>query len=429
MPVVVSSALVIARRGLTDSDLTGNKSAADSCFLSVSTCGNTLRCDDMQTGNQYDAIVIGAGPAGSTAAYLLASSGRRVLIIDKQGFPRPKLCGGLITRKTVKVIGDVFHTDVETLGGNGAVVYESSRYAVCNHHRKSIEGTLDFPFHFVDRSRYDHHLLKFALAAGARSRTPTRAVAVDPATNTVETLDDKRYRGRFIIAADGALSRVRAALAHRCLFRERQRPGLAQSIEIKLPEKQSTHLPDYPRIYFGHLPWGYAWSFPGPGYQLLGMAGLRAGASDSLRSRFRGFLDRLSVSLPETVHLQAAYLPYGNYLKTPGWGTILLVGDAAGLADPLLGEGIYYAHQSAKLAAEAIIAADREPAAALEIYTNDLAVRTIRDLRYARAGRNLVYALPQQLYYPVLTAFLRVIRKPCEETIQGMRTFAWFRAA
>ena len=58
--------------------------------------------------NSYDAIVIGAGPAGTTAAYLLAKNGFKVLIIDKKSFPRDKLCGGLLTQKTVKLLEDIF---------------------------------------------------------------------------------------------------------------------------------------------------------------------------------------------------------------------------------------------------------------------------------------------------------------------------------
>jgi hypothetical protein len=63
----------------------------------------------------------------------------------------------------------------------------------------------------------------------------------------------------------------------------------------------------------------------------------------------------------------------------------------------------------------------------LQSYRTALARRMIPDLRYARAGRNLIYRLPQKWYFPVMTAFLKVIRKACEETIQGRRTYLWFR--
>ena len=127
--------------------------------------------------------------------------------------------------------------------------------------------------------------------------------------------------------------------------------------------------------------------------------------------------------------MKAAPLPYGNFLKMPGWGDILLVGDAGGIVDPLLGEGIYHAHRSAQLAAESILTCQRHSPEGdvLKRYCAALAHQMIPDMRYARAGRNLVYSLPQTWYYPVLTGFLRIIRNACEETIQGRRTYLWFR--
>jgi len=72
----------------------------------------------MTPENRFDVIVIGAGPAGSTAADLLAKKGFKVLILDKKAFPRDKLCGGLITWKTVKVLENIFQTSPDFLKSN-----------------------------------------------------------------------------------------------------------------------------------------------------------------------------------------------------------------------------------------------------------------------------------------------------------------------
>ena len=113
---------------------------------------------------------------------------------------------------------------------------------------------------------------------------------------------------------------------------------------------------------------GYAWSFPGPARQVLGIAALKSQGL-RLQDDFRRFLRDLKLSEPERLRLHDAHgLPYGSYLKIPGCGNTLLVGDAAGLADPFLGEGIYYAHRSAELAARAAIAGFARPAVPLAFY-------------------------------------------------------------
>ena len=388
----------------------------------------------MRKAIAYDTIIVGAGPAGATAAYLLAKAGLRVLILDKKKFPRPKLCGGLITWKTVQVLKEIFDCDTGMLSTDSVFVHKSDRYAVCSSNHRSVEGRLNFPFHFVDRERYDNLWLEKALDAGAKLIAPARVKELDVNSHSVTTTEGVRYQGKYLLGADGALSRIRKALIGGGHINEKTRPGIAQAIEIKLPVNDAAALPGYPKIYYGHVSRGYAWSFPGPGYQLLGIAGLKGKGSGSILAAFNRFMDSMSLSFTERDEINAAPLPYGNYLKTPGWGGILLVGDAAGLVDPLLGEGIYHAHRSAQLAAESIIncrdnrhRGDGYPMGALQKYTAALAQQMIPDLRYARAGRNLVYSLPQKWYYPVLTAFLKTIRNACEETIQGKRTYLWFR--
>jgi flavin-dependent dehydrogenase len=105
----------------------------------------------------------------------------------------------------------------------------------------------------------------------------------------------------------------------------------------------------------------------------------------------------------------------------------MLVGDAAGLADPFLGEGIYYAHRSAQLAAQAIAECRSHPESATHRYREMYRRLIYPELRYARAGRQIIFSLPPSFYFPLLTVFLRLFPKICEETIQGQRSFKWFR--
>jgi flavin-dependent dehydrogenase len=146
-----------------------------------------------------------------------------------------------------------------------------------------------------------------------------------------------------------------------------------------------------------------------------------------LKDDFRRFLRQLKLPDPHRLRFHGHGLPYGNYLNPPGHQNMLLVGDAAGLADPFLGEGIYYAHCSAELAAQAVIASLARPEAALTVYREAFRRFLLPEMRYAWAGRQIIFSLPPRMYYPFLSLFLRLAPKISEQTIQGRRSFRWFR--
>ena len=110
--------------------------------------------------NSFDAIVIGAGPAGSTAAYLLAKGGLHVLVLDKNEFPRDKLCGGLLTRKTIRLLEDLFKASPDYLQANQVISHQSTRYGVNLCEKSCFRGNLEYPFHFIDRQVYDSFWLR-----------------------------------------------------------------------------------------------------------------------------------------------------------------------------------------------------------------------------------------------------------------------------
>jgi geranylgeranyl reductase family protein len=374
----------------------------------------------------YDAVIIGAGPAGSTAAFVLASSGLRVALIDRRNFPRPKLCGGLLTWKTIQFLEAVFQVSPQMLAAHGIIHHVAYAYTVGGGGRHGLCRKLDDPFHLVDRQAYDDFWLNRAVAAGAEFHAGSAVVTLDLKRCEATTRTGQKWIGRFLIGADGVHSRVRRALLHTRRIAAPRYPGLATALECVVP-RPSEAVPDHPAIFYGLIPWGYAWSFPGATEWVLGMAALKPKSGFQIRAGFRAFLKHVGITDPSHLRIHAHALPYGNYLKTPGWSKILLTGDAAGLADPFLGEGIYYAHRSAQLAAQAIAECRAQPASAVDRYCETYR-RTIHpELRYARAGRQILFSLPPRLYFPLLTVFLRLFPKTCEETVQGRRSFKWFR--
>jgi geranylgeranyl reductase family protein len=377
--------------------------------------------------NTYDAIVVGAGPAGSTAAYLLAANGLTVLLLDKQRFPRNKLCGGLLTWKTVHLLEQIFHTSLDFLRSQKIIAFQSLAYGVATAHGEFIHNRLDYPFHFVERESYDFFWLKKARTAGAEFRPGEKAVHLDASSSQITTNQGHRFSGRFIIGADGVFSRIRVALFNQAIVRTKWNSGLATAFEAVIPRRAVPHLPDDPLIYFGLIPWGYAWCFPREEVRILGLCGLNIKAGKLLRRRFHELMQSLGISEMDNPPPKSHALPYGNYLTHPGQRNILLIGDAGGLADPLLGEGIYYAHKSAQMAAEAVLASSQNPARAFSRYTHRLRQSVIPELKFAKIGRNIIFSLPGNWPAKVIVALLQRSPQKCEHTIQGWRSFKWLR--
>ena len=141
----------------------------------------------MNKSNCYDIIIIGAGPAGSTAAFILAGKGLNILVIDKHKFPRKKLCAGLLTWKTINTLEKIFKTDLNYLKSQGVINYQSEKYAIYNQKGELIRGKLEFPYHFVDRKIYDKFWLDKAREAGAKVLTGEKAVSFDIQNSKLET--------------------------------------------------------------------------------------------------------------------------------------------------------------------------------------------------------------------------------------------------
>jgi menaquinone-9 beta-reductase len=377
--------------------------------------------------NRFDVIIIGAGPAGSTAAYILASKGLHVLILDKSTFPRDKLCGGLLTLKTIRLLENIFELSVEFMKMQGIITYQSFNYKVASSSGDFIKGRLDYPFYFTQRAFYDEFWLQMAQKAGADFRSGEKVVALDICNKKLTTGRGDEYFGTIFLGADGALSRTRHLLSAAGYIQRQWHSQMATTLEVFIPNQNIPELTDYPAIYFGHIPWGYAWSFPGEHFRTLGIAGLNAKAGKFLRASFRNFLASLNISMEKISGCKSHALPYGNYLSLPGYNNVLLLGDACGLADPLLGEGIYYAHKSARLAAEAILDSYDDAPAAFKGYTRNLRQDIIAELRLVRLLQKIIFSLPGCWSYKILAFMLKTLPRQCEAAVQGRRSIKCFR--
>ncbi len=318
----------------------------------------------------YDVIVVGAGPAGSIAAFVLARGGARVALVDKAGLGRDKACGDLIGPRGVRVL-DHLGLNVDRAGrvGDMIVTGPTGRTVLL----PARAGT-NYPGHaiVVPRARFDAHLRTAALDAGAidvsaRVESVERGLVVLDRGSPIEAA--------FVIGADGAVSTTA-----RCA-------GLVNSARVLWGFAVRGYVPvdvtvpvislwnDQPRRGFP----GYGWLFPGPNGANLGLGlGLGHSRHDAHRAQrslyaFSTHLMRLGLleATPEPSRQLGGWLKMGVVGTRPAEDRVLLVGDAAGLVNPLQGEGISQALASGQAAALAILA---HPAVAATTYR-----RWIRD--------------------------------------------------
>lgn len=355
---------------------------------------------------QFDVVIIGAGPAGSAAAITVVRAGMSVAVIDKAVFPRDKLCGGLFTGRARGVFETVFGRAM-----SGRAIYPGL-FRPCGafefHIRDENLGTVRDapPVWLTMRREMDQALLQMALADGAVDFTGCRPAWIDPVAVRVGLGDGREIAGRVLIGADGVNSAV-ARAAFGAAF-DRARIGFAMEVEAT-----GAHVaPDAPiRIDFAAAAGGYGWHFPKCHSTTIGIGGpLRS--NPEMKSGLARYLAQAGIA-PGEFAMKGHFIPCGDFRRVPGQGRVLLAGDAAGLVDPVTGEGIAHAMQSGYFAALSAADAVRQgdPARALPLYRRRLA-----PIRTALRLANLIRPV---LFSPALEAgFARSFRK--SQTLKQM---------
>lgn len=326
----------------------------------------------------YDAVIIGAGPAGACAGYWLTNAGLKTALVDRRKFPRDKLCGGLLTYKTIEILRTVL--PVEDIPK-----YDISASHVFQHGQSVASFQLLSEAYTVRRTQFDTLLVEAAEKQGVHTYFGESLQSIDFLQKEVRLSGGDNLRYSVLIGADGALSRVR------------QLSGLSKNemgfcVESHLPWellRNPYHLrANGIEIYYGDYPDGYGWIFPCGDSVAVGAGNLTQGITEKeILTQYREFI--ADVLITADIKPTGAYLPSGTSvaLGTPSYEDLFLIGDAAGLIDPFTGEGIYYAILSAKMAASSIISC--KPA--YSEYERRMS-RIIHEIRNTVQIRNRIYS-------------------------------------
>ena len=328
---------------------------------------------------RFDALVVGAGPAGSTAARELAAAGARILLVDQAQFPRYKACGGGIPLRTERLLP--FPID--------PVVEDSVRLLeVSNQGRDRFVRDSGKPFaHMVMRERFDALLLDQAMKAGAEFRPGTSVRRLQQNGGVRISADGFEAEAAVLVCADGAHSPVgkMAGLGE----------GIAEcaawEVELRVPANHLQQFRAKSLIDLGYFPWGYAWLFPKREVLSIGIV-LPSGQAGKMKQHTQAFIDRLGLSGAEADISRGHKIRFRRGNEPIARENVLLAGDAAGLADEFTQEGIYYAIESGRIAARNILRA-AAGSGDLAPYQTEVNEQIMPELRAARIIALMFYGM------------------------------------
>jgi geranylgeranyl reductase family protein len=334
----------------------------------------------------YDTIIVGAGPSGSTVSTHLARRGYRVLVLEKQRHPRYKVCGGGLSVRVDRLLGQEYHEVLDRR--------VSHLVMTCGGDR-SFTIPFESPIaYMMMRDRFDAYLMNKARAHGCDVREDEPAVRIRCDDGVVQVRTTRgEYQARTIIGADGIPSLVmREIFPRRDLF---YAVGLESESVLFQDDRWTT---DSVLIDIGAIRNGYAWIFPKRRHLSCGVATFHRDRQN-MRQSYSSFIQSQPVLSPVENHHTAGHLipHFSSGIGFLVHGRALVVGDAAGLVDPFLGEGIYYAIRSGQLAADAVIGflEDQKP---LSSYADAIEKEIYQEFRAASRIAWIVYRLPRLVF-------------------------------
>jgi geranylgeranyl reductase family protein len=339
--------------------------------------------------SSYDVIIVGSGPAGATAAYFLAINGVKPLIIEKKRFPRYKTCGGGVVSRVKDLLPFDLDEVLETSCMQAEVYDKGSRLHFSSERVYPI-------IMMTMRENFDSFLLSKAIEQGAVLKDKCEVRDFKITGNGIEiNAGAENFISKFVIAADGSNG----------IFSKR-----FNSIDdvVRLPALEYeifTDIDTYARFCnkarfdFGFPENGYGWVFPKKDHLSVGVVGMTK-INCNLNEVFSKYINQLRIIEILNSEKHGYTIPILKRKKVFNHAGILFTGDAAGFADPIIGEGISGAILSGRLAAESIISANFDEKKAAFLYNRAIYGTLMKEYRSAKVISTLIYN------YPKLRSFL-----------------------
>ncbi len=370
----------------------------------------------------FDVAIVGAGPSGSTAAYHLARAGARVVILDRAEFPREKPCGGGVTARAFERAPVDITPVVEQIVTKVRFSYKLGKFFDYEYN-VGLPGAEE-PQNLVymtQRVRLDEFLLNNACEAGAEFRggAIVRGVQMDRDSVTVE-VDGEDVEASVLIGADGANGIVARSVG----LKPVTDPPVA--LEAQFPYSTDDIPDEWSHVLaleLGSMSGGYGWSFPKADHFNVGCGGYHS-EGGKLRQHLYELQNHYRLGALPTRNIRGHHLPTRDEGAPIVRGRTLLVGDAAGLVDPMSGEGIYSAFVSGHLAAARLLRFldGKDP----DLWSYEAAIEReiMSDIRAAKVLRDAYHYTPWPSYFMLKRS--EKMREMLCQLITGERTYRGF---
>lgn len=335
--------------------------------------------------NSFDVIVIGAGVAGSSAAYELATAGLKVLVLEKEKLPRYKTCGGGVVLRATKLLPFSFNSIDQKQFLIANVIDQENKITFRIERKQPI-------IFMMMRAEFDYFLLSKAIEKGAKVYDALEIMNLTDVGDGVEVKSNgQTYLAKYVIGCDGAtgFTMTRFKLSQNIL-----RVPAVES-ELFVDNEMLERFSNVVRFDYGFVPHGYGWVFPKKDHLSVGVAFMRK-VDQSIQAWFQKYLKLLDIR-PENIlkNEQRSYvIPLIHGKVNCCNGRVLFAGDNLGFVDPLTAEGISYAIETGQLATKAIIKHFPESSKVAQRYKTD--VESIyREIKSARFLSRVVYGPPR----------------------------------
>ncbi|MFN3947056.1 MAG: geranylgeranyl reductase family protein [Aquificaceae bacterium] len=317
---------------------------------------------------KYQAVVVGGGPAGASASYHLSKAGFKVALLEKESLPRFKLCAGCLSARTLKLLPKGYERLILNTIRGGRLGYKGLE----DYHVPAEKEVA----YIVDRKDFDYFLVKKSVEAG------TELMQAEFFGFEREKESYKVYTSKgtlmadFIVGADGAHSKVARLLGYK--------PKGFKSLEFFTEGDLKQEV----LIEIGWVKRGYLWVFPhGEGISV----GVATTGEENLLKILKEYSLLKGIKYK---HPKGWHIPFPDKEPFLGRGRIVLLGDAAGMTDPLLGEGIYYALWAGRILSQALLEDSNEPIKAYRRLLKPL----IEELNKAKKIGDIAYRFQRVAY-------------------------------